>query len=84
MIALVGETTGHQKAVVSVQVLTGGGSFADCVPKGLDPNAPVPDALMQRLPLQQRFIRYIRDADAYAIMHGRQYFSNITNLTVRC
>ena len=67
-----------------MQVLTGGGSFADCVPKGLDPDAPDPDAFLQRLPVQTNFVRYIHDTDAYAIMHGRQYFSNVTRLTVRC
>ena len=67
-----------------MQALTGGGTFAECVPpQGLSGDSP-PSALLQQRALRQRFLRYFRGSFAYTIMHGRQIYSNIARLSVRC
>ena len=65
-------------------MLTGGGTFAACVlPHGLHGNSP-PSSLLQQRALRQRFIRYFRRSFAFTVMHGRQIYSNIARLSVRC
>lgn len=67
-----------------MQVLTGGGSFAACVPPhGLHGNSP-PSELLQQRTLRQRFLRYFASGCARTVMHGRQIYSDITRLPVRC
>ena len=67
-----------------MQALTGGGTFAACVPpQGLSGDSP-PSALLQWRALRQQFQRYFASGSAWTVMHGRQIFSNIACLTVRC
>lgn len=64
--------------------MTGGGTFAACVPPhGLHSNSP-PSALLQQRALRQRFASYFSSGFAYTVMHGRQIYSNIARLPVRC
>lgn len=74
------------KILTRVQVVTGGGSFSECVPpEGLRCDSP-PSAFLQQRALRRRFVDYFTNAcdSTLTVMHGRQLFSNITRLGVRC
>lgn len=73
-----------KKSFVRVQVVTGGGSFADAVPpRDLSREDPSTAFLHQRL-VRKALEKYLSSHTACAAIHGQQVFSDITNLEVRC